>query len=110
MGLILNSSLPASPSRRLFTPAGEVVVEAEVAAASEAAVALDLRPKFDVTATAAMAAEGPYLHDVRYIFGFLNPLHPCHIQCSCSGWPTGNGKKLNNSQSCCLTQLFLAAA
>ena len=32
------------------------------------------------------------------------------IQCSCSGWPTGNGKKLSNSQTCCLSQLCLAAA
>ena len=32
------------------------------------------------------------------------------IQCSCSGWPTGNGKKLSNSQACCLAQLFLATA
>ena len=34
----------------------------------------------------------------------------CHIQCSCSGWPTGNGKKLSNSQACCLAQLCQAAA
>ena len=33
-----------------------------------------------------------------------------HIQCSCSGWPTGNGKKLSNSKPCCLAQLCLAAA
>ena len=26
------------------------------------------------------------------------------------GWPTGNGKKLSNSQACCLAQLCLAAA
>ena len=26
------------------------------------------------------------------------------------GWPTGNGKKLSNSQACCLNQLCLAAA
>ena len=26
-----------------------------------------------------------------------------NVQCSCSGWPTGNGKKLSNSQACCLT-------
>ena len=32
------------------------------------------------------------------------------VQCSCSGWPTGNGKKLSNSQACCLAQLCLAAA
>ena len=25
------------------------------------------------------------------------------------GWPTGNGKKLSNSQACCLAQLCLAA-
>ena len=31
-------------------------------------------------------------------------------QCSCSGWPTGNGKKLSNCQACCLAQLCLAAA
>ena len=28
----------------------------------------------------------------------------------CSGWATGNGKKLSNSQACCLAQLCLAAA
>ena len=32
------------------------------------------------------------------------------VQCSCSGWSTGNGKKRSNSQACCLAQLFLAAA
>ena len=32
------------------------------------------------------------------------------VQCSCSGWPTGNGKKLSNCQACCLAQLFLFAA
>ena len=26
------------------------------------------------------------------------------------GWPTGNGKKVSNSQACCLAQLRLAAA
>ena len=26
------------------------------------------------------------------------------------GWPTGNGKKLSNSQACCLAQLCLGAA
>ena len=26
------------------------------------------------------------------------------------GWPTGNGKKVSNSQACCLAQLCLAAA
>ena len=26
------------------------------------------------------------------------------------GWPTGNGKKLSNSQECCLAQLCQAAA
>ena len=29
-------------------------------------------------------------------------------QFSCSGWPTGNGKKLSSSQACCLAQLCLA--
>ena len=32
------------------------------------------------------------------------------VQCSCSRWPTGNGKNLSNSQACCLAQLCLAAA
>ena len=32
------------------------------------------------------------------------------LQCSCSGWPTGNGKNLSNSQACFLAQLCLAAA
>ena len=32
------------------------------------------------------------------------------VQCSCSGWPTGNGKKVSNSQACCLAQLCLAPA
>ena len=36
--------------------------------------------------------------------------HRCCVQCSCSGWPTGNGKKPSNSQACCLAQLCLAAA
>ena len=39
----------------MFTPPGELVVEAEAAAASEAVAALDLRPKFDVTTSAAVA-------------------------------------------------------
>ena len=33
----------------------------------------------------------------------------CGLQCSCSGWPTGNGNKLINSQACCLAQLCLGA-
>ena len=33
------------------------------------------------------------------------PVQPADI-----GWPTGNGKKLSNSQACCLAQLCLAAA
>ena len=32
------------------------------------------------------------------------------LQGGWSGWPTRNGKKLNNSQACCLAQLCLAAA
>ena len=36
--------------------------------------------------------------------------HPCNVQGSCSEWPTGNGKKLSNSQSCCLAQMCLAGA
>ena len=32
------------------------------------------------------------------------------LHCSCSGWPTGNGKKLSNCQACCLAQLWLAPA
>ena len=32
------------------------------------------------------------------------------VQCSCSGWSTGNGKKLSNCQACCLAQQCLAAA
>ena len=32
------------------------------------------------------------------------------LQCSCSGWPTGNGKKVSNRQACCLAQLCQAAA
>ena len=32
------------------------------------------------------------------------------LLCSCSGWPTGNGKKVSNSQACCLAQLCLAPA
>ena len=33
-----------------------------------------------------------------------------NLKCSCSGWPTGNGNNLSNSQACCLAQLCLAAA
>ena len=33
-----------------------------------------------------------------------------YLQCSCSGWPTGNGKKLSSSQACYLAQLCLATA
>ena len=33
-----------------------------------------------------------------------------HVQPADIGWPTGNGKKLSNSQACCLAQLCLAAA
>ena len=33
-----------------------------------------------------------------------------HIQGGWGVWPTGNGKKLSNSQACCLAQLCLAAA
>ena len=33
-----------------------------------------------------------------------------HVQGGWGGWPTGNGKKLSNSQACCLAQLCLAAA
>ena len=34
----------------------------------------------------------------------------CHVclQGGWGGWPTGNGKKLSNSQACCLAQLCLA--
>ena len=32
------------------------------------------------------------------------------VQGGWGGWPTGNGKKLSNSQACCLAQLCLAAA
>ena len=32
------------------------------------------------------------------------------VQSADIGWPTGNGKKLNNSQACCLAQKCLAAA
>ena len=32
------------------------------------------------------------------------------IQSGCSGCRTGNGKKLSNSQACCLDQLCLGAA
>ena len=35
----------------------------------------------------------------------INTVQPADI-----GWPTGNGKKLSNSQACCLAQLCLAAA
>ena len=37
-------------------------------------------------------------------------LNKTYVQCSCSGWPTGNGKKLSNSQACCLVQLCQAPA
>ena len=33
------------------------------------------------------------------------PVQPADV-----GWPTGNGKKLSNSQACLLAQLCLAAA
>ena len=33
-----------------------------------------------------------------------------HVQPADIGWPTGNGKKLSNSQACCLDQLCLDAA
>ena len=32
------------------------------------------------------------------------------LQGGWGGWPTGNGKKLSNSQACCLSQQCLAAA
>ena len=32
------------------------------------------------------------------------------LQSADIGWPTGNGKKLSNSQACCLAQLCLASA
>ena len=32
------------------------------------------------------------------------------VQGGWGGWPTGNGKKVSNSQACCLVQLCLAAA
>ena len=33
-----------------------------------------------------------------------------YVQGGWGGWPTGNGKKVSNSQVCCLAQLCLAAA
>ena len=33
-----------------------------------------------------------------------------NLQGGWDGWPTGNGKKVSNSQACCLAQLCLAAA
>ena len=41
----------------------------------------------------------------RSAAGSPNGVQPADI-----GWPTGNGKELNNSQACCLAQLCLAAA
>ena len=32
------------------------------------------------------------------------------VQTADIGWPTGNGKKVSNSQACCLAQLCQAAA
>ena len=37
-------------------------------------------------------------------------LTTCTVQGGWGGWPTGNGKKVSNSQACCLAQLCLAAA
>ena len=42
---------------------------------------------------------------VRFYLDFMTHLQPADI-----GWPTGNGKKVSNSQACCLAQLCLAAA
>ena len=39
-----------------------------------------------------------------------NILADHRLQGAATGWPTGNGKKLSNSQACCLAQLCLAAA
>ena len=35
---------------------------------------------------------------------------PCTPSKGLGGWPTGNGKKVSNSQARCLAQLCLAAA
>ena len=40
----------------------------------------------------------------------LGNLCPQAVQGGWGGWPTGNGKKLSNSQACCLAQLCLVAA
>ena len=51
--------------------------------------------------------QGPPHH--ARVYPTLVLLLSLNVQCSCSGWPTGNGKKLSNSQACCLAQLCLGA-
>ena len=48
--------------------------------------------------------------DVRIVVDIVPHTHTHTIQPADIGWPTGNGKKLSNSQACCLAQLCLAAA
>ena len=54
----------------------------------------------------------PGLYSMSGLYSMLGPLFhfQCDIhtvQCSCSGRPIGNGKKLSNCQACCLAQLCL---
>ena len=51
---------------------------------------------------------------MQYIFGYCIFLNIICLQCSCSGWPTGNGKKLINSMlpfpavpGCCLVSFHI---
>ena len=52
---------------------------------------------------------GP-VRSAHYSISFVKPLAALGIQPADIGWPTGNGKKLSNSQACCLAQLCLIAA
>ena len=41
---------------------------------------------------------------------YLKHIYNIIVQPADIGWPTGNGKKLSNTQACCLAQLCLNAA
>ena len=49
------------------------------------------------------------IRQVDYIIALVVFCHSI-LQGGWGGWPTGNGKKVSNSQACCLAQLCLAAA
>ena len=47
---------------------------------------------------------------IQFLSDNVTKCDPKLLQCSCSGWSTGYGNKLSNSQTCCLAQLCPAAA